>query len=200
MPLNVNVVVVSVLVFLRLIQPIIMGVAHAFEYYQLSAKSKFGQIPWKGQYVYGIFSVSWYKFWLGRKKKGKSNRPGLTYVSTYVQVHTTNVNTWKAKTLDSSHFFLKGPCDVGIEWSIDRLIEAIWRKTKFQSKSAQLVSVNLTWTNSRTCRQSLIPFVPLSFRRGDAQHRNSRVRTTYQRLSYWVNEGHCAQRHVLLLL
>ena len=98
-----------------------MGVAHAFEYYQLSAKSKFGQIPWKGQYVYGIFSVSWYKFWLGRKEKGKSNRPGLTYVSTYVQVHTTNVNSWKAKTLDSSHFFLKGPCDVGIEWSIDRL-------------------------------------------------------------------------------
>ena len=115
-----------------------------------------------------------------------------------VQVHTTNVNSWKAKTLDSSHFFLKGPCYVGIECSIDRLIEAIWRKTKFQSKSAQLVSVNLTWTNSRTCRQSLIPFVPLSFRRGDAQHRNSRVRTTYQRLSYWVNEGHCAQRHVLL--
>ena len=74
-----------------------MGVAHAFEYYQLSAKSKFGQIPWKGQYVYGIFSVSWYKFWLGRKEKGKSNRPGLTYVSTYVQVRTTNVNSWKAK-------------------------------------------------------------------------------------------------------
>ena len=155
----------------------------------LSAKSNLGQIPWKGQYVYGIFSVSWYMFWLGRKEKGKSNRPGLTYVLTYVQVHTTNVNSWKVKTLDSSHFFLKGPCDVGIEWSIDRLIEAIWRKTKFQSKSAQLASVNLTWTNSRTCRQSLIQFVPLSFRRGDAQHRNSRVRTTFKRLSYWVNEG-----------
>ena len=86
----------------------------------LSAKSKLGQIPWKGQYVYGIFSVSWYKFWLGRKEKGKRNRPGLTYVLMYKCISTTNVNSWKVKTLDSSHFFLKGPCDVGNEYIVDR--------------------------------------------------------------------------------
>ena len=89
----------------------------------LSAKSNLGQIPWKGQYVYGIFSVSWYKFWLGRKEKGKSNRPGLTYVLTYVQVH----KYYKCKFLESQNirfltFFLERTVRCR-HWMVDRSID-----------------------------------------------------------------------------
>ena len=117
---------VSFLVFsilFRLPLAISIGNSPSTCLWALSAKSNLGQIPWKGQYVYGIFSVSWYKFWLDRKEKGKSNRPGLTYVPTYVQVH----KYYECKFLESQNirfltFFLERTVRCR-HWMVDRSID-----------------------------------------------------------------------------